>query len=96
MQNPSRSGFQEVLANLAVDPQAVATTAHASGELRHHPGDTVLAALEDHAQQSCSDYTCADWSALVQSFTRLHARPHRIYPLLLQEVSPSALTLILP
>ena len=77
-------------------PQAVATTAHASGELRHHPGDTVLAALEDHAQQYCSDYTCADWSALMQSFTRLHARPHRMYPLLLQEVGFSVLTLILP
>lgn len=84
------------LVDLAVCPQAVATTAHASGELRHHPGDTVLAALEDHAQQYCSDYTCADWSALMQSFTRLHARPHRMYPLLLQEVGLSVLTLILP
>lgn len=64
----------------------MATTAHACGELRHHPRDAVLAALEDHAQQFSSDYTCADWSALIQSFTRLYAKPHRLYPLLLQEV----------
>ena len=66
--------------------QAVATTAHACGALRHHPGDALLAAIEGHAQQHSSEYTCADWSALLQTFTRLHARPHRLYSLLLQEV----------
>ena len=60
--------------------------AHACGALRHHPGDAVLAAIEDHAQQNSSSYTCANWSALLQTFTRLHARPHRLFPLLLQEV----------
>ena len=64
----------------------MATTAHACGELRHHPGDAVLAAVEFHAQGNCSEYTCADWSAVLQTFTRLHARPHRLYSVLLQEV----------
>ena len=73
---------KQVLAAL----QAVATTAHACGALRHHPGDALLAAIEDHAQQHSSQYTCADWSAMLQTFTRLHARPHRLYSLLLQEV----------
>ena len=75
--------------------QTVATIAHACGGLRHHPGDAVLAAFEDHAQQCCSDYTCPDWSALMQAFTRLHARPHRMYPLLLQQVCKNLLQLLI-
>ncbi|KAL3159854.1 hypothetical protein ABBQ38_010255 [Trebouxia sp. C0009 RCD-2024] len=88
---PAPGLLDAVLATLppqiaSAEPAAVATTAHACGELRHHPRDAVLAALEDHAQQFSSDYTCADWSALIQSFTRLYAKPHRLYPLLLQEI----------
>lgn len=70
----------------SAEPAAVVIIAHASGALRHHPGDAVLAAIEDHAQQNSSSYTCANWSALLQTFTRLHARPHRLFPLLLQEM----------
>lgn len=70
--------------------QVVATVAHACGELRHRPSDAVLDSMEQHAVQRSSDYSCADWSALLQSFTRLQARPTQMYSTLLQEVWHSA------
>ena len=66
--------------------QAVVTTAHAYGELRHHPEDTALAAFEDHAQQFVDDYTCAHWSTVLQAFTRVYARPQTMWTTLYTQV----------
>ena len=66
--------------------QVVATVAHACGELRHRPTEALLDSLEQHAMRCSQDYRCADWSALLQAFSRLQAQPKRLYSALLQEV----------
>ena len=69
--------------------QVVATVAHACGELRHRPTEALLDSLEQHAVRCSEDYRCADWSALLQAFSRLQARPKHLYTALLQEVGPT-------
>ena len=69
--------------------QAVATIVHACGHLRHHPDEAFLEAVERHAQTFNSDYTCANWSALLQTFTMLQAPANRLYSALLQQVNLS-------
>ena len=66
--------------------QVVATVAHACGELRHRPTAALLDSLEQHAVRCSEDYRCADWSALLQAFSRLQAQPKHLYSALLQEV----------
>ncbi|KAL0052777.1 hypothetical protein WJX82_007536 [Trebouxia sp. C0006] len=53
----------------SAEPAAVVIIVHACGALRHHPGDAVLAAIEDHAQQNSSSYLCQ----LVSTAADFHA-----------------------
>lgn len=73
-------------AKVCLAVQVVATVAHACGELYHCPSNAFLDSLEQHAVQRSGDYSCADWSALLQAFSRLQAQPKHLFPALLQEV----------
>ena len=71
--------------------QVVAAIAHACGQMRHCPSNALLESVEQHVVQNSSQYSCADWSALIQAFTQLQVRPRHLYSALLQEVCPLCL-----